>query len=159
MQTAKFKSAFNIILLLYSFMGIWFFTAISLIFYNSTLGMILTYLISVSLFYATMHFQVNSFYIYIDRIEVHYFFRLFNRVIIHKYDEIVSIEYHNHVSEHIPPTIQLIFSNTKRKIMLPSNSFPVFFLKKRKAILKFFNAKGIPIEIKSYRNRDDDILS
>ena len=155
---AKHKSSINVSNLIICFGGVYIFYLILSIIVNSETGRIITYILTVLLFYATLYYQVNIFRFFEDRIEVHYFFRFQNRVTIHKFDEIVSVRYLNSYSKYSPPTIQLFFSKMKRKTVLPSNSFTMRFFKNRKAILKFLESKGIPIEIKSVFERDEYIL-
>jgi hypothetical protein len=157
-KLAKFKSSINVSNLIICFAGLYLFVSYSMMHYSYEIVNVIMYCSSVFLLYAILHYQVNSFYIFEDRIEVHYFFRLLNRVTIHKFDEISSVRYINSDSRYTSPTIQLIFPKMKRNTVLPSNSFPVRSFKKRKAILKFIDSKGIPIEIKSNFERDEDIL-
>jgi len=155
---AKFKSSINVSNLIICFAGFYLFVSYSMMHYSYEIINVIMYCASVLLLYAILHYQVNSFYIFEDRIEIHYFFRLLNRVTIHKFDEIVSVRYINSSSRYSSPTIQLIFARMKRKTILPSNSFPIRFFKKRKAILKFFESKGIQIEIKSVFESDKYII-
>jgi hypothetical protein len=155
---ADHKSSINVSNLIIYFGGVYIFYIILSSIFNTETGTIITYILTVLLFYATLYYQVNIFFFFEDRIEVRYFFRFLNRVKIHKFEEIVLVRYLHSNSRYSPPTIQLIFSKMKRKTILPSNSFTMRFFKNRKAILKFLDSKGILIEIKSVFERDEYIL-
>lgn len=101
---------------------------------------------------------INIFFIYNDKILIFYPTRFFSRKVFILYSKLHSVFYLNYGSKAATPNIIFKFS-AKKTISLPSNSFPCFSFKKRKAILKFLASKGIPIEINSVFEKDENILA
>lgn len=74
---------------------------------------------------------------------------------IHEITLVQDINY-SHRFEY--PRIKLEVNNKKR-IESPANSFPVYAYKMRQSILQFFASKNIPVEIKSDKEDEMDILN
>jgi hypothetical protein len=113
---------------------------------------------SLIVLYFILHYLVSRLKIYSDRIEIVYIFRIFSRVKVIQFSNIVQVRYIYHTHTYATPTIQILEKGFKTKLDLPSNSFPVYVFKKRGKILLFFKMKGIPIEIVSEREKDLSIL-
>ena len=155
---AKYKTGFDIRPLFIYSLVIFLFCSILTAYFTSDLSVAVIYTFTFLFCYTALYFHVNSYYFYDDRIEVRYLFRIINRVITHNIDEISTVKYIHHAHKNSFPTIQLIFTKERTKTVLPSNSFVVYHFKKRKAILKFLDSKGIPIEIISDFEKDETIL-
>jgi hypothetical protein len=154
----KYKSGFNISYFLLSLFVLYIFHFIILSLVNSELGELLITIVAAVLSYLALSYLVNRYYIYEDRFEIIYFFRLFNRITIIKFNEISSVKYIHDVNRYSAPTIQLISEKVKWKVDLPNNSFPVYSFEKRRAILLFIASTGIPVEIYSEFEKDITIL-
>lgn len=81
-----------------------------------------------------------------------------NRRVIHHFNEIILIKDIYSAYPYGYPLLKFYFNN-KKQIETPKNSFPVYSFSERRSILKYFNSKGIPIEILSEDEKEINILS
>jgi len=145
-----------------SFFGFWIIYGIIIyLTWNLTESVLLEYLIVVVtpiLTYIALALWVNRYYFYEDKIKIVYIFRFKIREMDIPYSKIKQIRY-IHTEGAKQPMIVLIYeSKTFSKLFKPSNSFTHRFFKKRKEILKFLAGKGIPVEINSVFEKDENIL-
>ncbi len=101
---------------------------------------------------------INTCYILEDSILIVYYFRFRKRKICIKNLNITQIKFINQAVLSGYPNIQFEINHKKIKMEMPSNSFPIHSFKKRRNILRFFESKGIPIEIISDFEKDWTIL-
>ena len=158
-NVVKYKTGFDVRPLFIYSLGIFLFCVILTAYFTSVLSEVVIYASTFMFCYIALYFHVNSYYFYEDRIEVRYFFRIINSVIIHNIEEISTVKYIHHAHKNSFPTIQLTYAREGMRTVRPSNSFVVYHFKKRKAILKFLDSKGIPIEIISDFEKDEKILT
>jgi len=112
-----------------------------------------------ALFYLLLYYWVSRCYFYDDWFEIKYFFRLKRRVFRYSYNEISSIKYLCTYSKYSPPTLILKVFKAESKKKNINYSFPVKWYKNRRDILRYLSSKGLPIEIDSIKEKDEDILS
>ena len=110
------------------------------------------------LLYFALANLINCLFLYEDKMEIVYFFRLFNRRIRLEYDEIISVKCIHKAHKNSTPRIQLYIKNRSIKFEFPSNSFPIRSFKKRSEIIKMFHSRGIEIKINSDFEKDYSIL-
>lgn len=115
-------------------------------------------IISPILIYVSMCFFINKCYFYDDKIEIKFFFRFSNKVILIKYSELLFVKYICTYSKYSPPTIKLKTTRNSSMIFNLYYSFPLRSYKKRKEILRYLQSKEIKIEIDSVLEKDQYIL-
>lgn len=109
-------------------------------------------------YYIIFSETINYVKVYNERISVIYIFRIFNRIKTYDFNSIEKVIYINYRHANDYPRIKFLIQN-KPKIELPSNTFAVFSFNQRKRILNFLYLKGVPIEIKSDKEKELNILS
>ena len=153
-----FKSGINIqvlfffcIFVCFTFNSFWILSASAI--YKSIIIIIV-----LGLLYLLIYYLVNRCYFYEGRLEIKYFFRLRRSVIRYNYSEIASIKYLCTYSIYTPPTIIIKLNKNESKSSNNSFSFPLRSFNKRRDLLRFLASKGLPIEIDSIHEKDQDIL-
>lgn len=116
------------------------------------------YVVSGVAFYFLLSELINICYILDDSIVIVYYFRLRKNKVRIAHDNITLIKFFNQSARFSYPYIQFEINHKKVKLDMPSNSFPIHSFNKRRAILQFFESKGIPIEIISDFEKDWTIL-
>jgi hypothetical protein len=99
---------------------------------------------------------MNFFYFYDDKVVIFYPTRFLMRQRTIFYNQLMIVRYIN-TGSRTPPTITFDVFRKESKY-LPANSFSSYSFKKRQAILKFLNSKGVPIETVSKIEKDENIL-
>ncbi|MHC1775089.1 MAG: hypothetical protein AB9834_06690 [Lentimicrobium sp.] len=128
------------------------------IFVGSELIMDSIYIVLGVAFYFLLSELVNICFILDDSIVIVYYFRLRNNKVRIAHDNITLIKFFNQSARFSYSYIQCEISHKKVKLDMPSNSFPIHSFKKRRTKLRFFENKGIPIEIISDSEKDWTIL-
>lgn len=109
-------------------------------------------------FYFLLSELINICYILDDSIVIVYYFRFRKKKIRIAHDNISLIKFFHQSARFSYPYVQFVINHKKVKVDMPSNSFPIHSFKKRRTILRFFESKGIPIEIISDFEKDWTIL-
>jgi hypothetical protein len=109
-------------------------------------------------FYFLLSELINICYILDDSIVIVYYFRLRKNKVKIAHDNISLIKFFHQSARFSYPYIQFEINHKKVKLDMPSNSFPIHSFKKRRTILRFFESKGIAIEIISDFEKDWTIL-
>ena len=109
--------------------------------------------------YVLSTYWFNLYYFFSDKLIIYYPTRIFNRKKSILYSQLCLVKYTNIGGKANVPTIILKYLSKKLSYFsLPSNSFSCYSYNKRKEILKFLASKGIPIEINSVFEKDENIL-
>ncbi len=109
-------------------------------------------------YYLIIAYTVTFLKLFEDYVKIIYIFKIFRRSRIYQYKDIEKVKLVNYIHAYEFPRIQLRIKE-KSKIEWPSNTFQVYSYKQRKKVLKIFDSKGIPIEIKSDSDKELNILS